>query len=159
MICFKFILMPPKVPPVQNITFDKPSSYKVKSVFLTFITRFWRPLLYHLTNPLYVLKTFYCIIIVKKFQDILFIIYVKNFVKYLLANSFLFIYVMIMIYWRVDNEKANKNVETKRIVIIACLFLIIILVLLVYFLFFNKDDTSSDSKKVIDYHLLHLKKD
>lgn len=39
MICFKFILMPPKVPPVQNITFDKPSSYKVKSVFLTFITK------------------------------------------------------------------------------------------------------------------------
>lgn len=31
--------MPPKVPPVQNITFDKPSSYKVKSVFLTFITK------------------------------------------------------------------------------------------------------------------------
>ena len=58
MICFKFILMPPKVPPVQNITFDKPSSYKVKSVFLTFITKVWRPLLYHLTNPLYVLKTF-----------------------------------------------------------------------------------------------------
>ena len=36
----------------------KPSSYKVKSVFLTFITKVWRPLLYHLTNPLYVLKTF-----------------------------------------------------------------------------------------------------